>query len=255
MQAADPVAIIGETQRQRGHVEFRTARAVRPAQFQKLLSGEPQLLPIIVEVFLHHREVKHVVTCGNRGMGGKDSGLPYRFRGPIKRPALGDQFAYPFQHQKGTMSLVEMPDGGVQSQGPHGPDAADAQHDFLTDAGLPIAAVEAGGERPIPRFVLRKVGIHQTDSGTAHLYLPEGHLHGSSPQGNLDPYLAAFRVQNRADGSFFYAEGGIDGLLPAVRGDMLAEIPLRVQKPYPDQREAQVAGLFGMIAGQNAQSA
>ena len=47
----------------------------------------------------------------------------------------------------------------------------------------------------------------------------------------------------------------VDRLLPAVRGQALAEVALWVEEAHADERQAQVAGLLGVVAGQNAQAA
>ena len=46
----------------------------------------------------------------------------------------------------------------------------------------------------------------------------------------------------------------IRGFLNPFTGDALAEIALWIEKAYADERQTEVAGLFAVIAGENAEA-
>ena len=43
--------------------------------------------------------------------------------------------------------------------------------------------------------------------------------------------------------------------LPAIIVDTLAEVPFSIQKAYSGERDAEVAGCFAVIAGENSEAA
>ena len=68
------------------------------------------------------------------------------------------------------MAFVEVENAGGDAHGAQGAEAADAEQQFLADAGAAIAAVEAGGELAVFWGVAGDVGIEQEQGAAADLY-------------------------------------------------------------------------------------
>src|SRR4029077_16239521 len=64
-------------------------------------------------------------------------------------PLLRDELARPLQQGERRMPLVQVEHGGLDPHHAERPVAADAEQDLLLDAGLLVAAVEAGGQLPV----------------------------------------------------------------------------------------------------------
>ena len=79
-----------------------------------------------------------------------------------------------FEREERRVALVHVVDGGVQAHRLQGAHAADAQHDFLPDARVDVAAVELVGDVAVLRQeVFRNVGVEQVERDAADLDLPD----------------------------------------------------------------------------------
>ena len=56
-------------------------------------------------------------------------------------------------------------------------------------------------------------------------------------------------------GRVLAVEGGVGRFLPAFGRQALAKISLRIHEADADERDAQIAGFFTMVAGQDAEAA
>ena len=54
---------------------------------------------------------------------------------------------------------------------------------------------------------------------------------------------------------FCLVEWSVGRFLPSLRRDALPEISLWIHKSYSDQGHTEIAGLFAMVSGKNAQAA
>ena len=84
-----------------------------------------------------------------------------------------NQFARPFQGQEGGVRLVHVPDTRVVAHGPQGPHAADAQQDFLGDAQVNVAPVQAGGQLAVVGGVLVQVAVQQVERDAPDAQFPD----------------------------------------------------------------------------------
>ena len=127
-------------------------------------------------------------------------------------------------------------------------DAADAEDDFLLDAGLAIAAVEARRQLAIPRRVFREVGVEQEQPHAAEAHAPHRGQHRAIAErhgGDARPAIGRDRGFDRRLGP---ADALVAFFLPAVVAHALAEVALRIHEADADERQAEVGGFLAVIA-------
>ena len=108
-----------------------------------------------------------------------------------------------FQREEGGVAFVHVEDGGLEAHRLQGAHAADAEHDFLADAGIDVAAVEGIGDVAILRqHVIGNVGVEQVQSDAADAELPHLNEHVAGGQFHGDLEIVAF-------GSFTVSSGRV----------------------------------------------
>ena len=156
---------------------------------------------------------------------------------------------------KGAMALVHVADRRRLAQRPQRADAADAEDHFLADAHVHVAAVEAGRDRAVFRRVLRDVGVEQVERHAADLDAPDAELHLAAGERHSDEQgravVADLRDQRQVEEVVFR----VALLLPAVHGEVLAEVALAVHEADADERQAEVAGALEVVAAEDAEAA
>ena len=116
-------------------------------------------------------------------------------------------------------------------------------------AHLLVAAVE-------PRRELRgrcgrvglDVGVHQEERDAPDLDALDLGVDRAARQIHLDHHLAPVGGQRGHGGHVGEVQLLVDRLLPAVGVDALAEVALRIEEADADERQAQIAGLFAVVA-------
>jgi hypothetical protein len=153
------------------------------------------------------------------------------------------------------MAFVHVEDGGLDAEGPEQAKAADAEEDFLHDASGAIAAVDAEGEVAKVALVFLAIGVEQENRDTADVGAPG--LKGYVLHPELDVADEGFTalVQDGFDGQIFRVEKSVVLGLPVAGVDSLLEIALTVKQAEPDKSDAGIAGGFGVVAGEDAQTA
>ena len=256
MQLAHAVVLRRESERQDGHAEALAPLDLLARELMKRLAVEAELRPEVGEVAVHQVEAEDVVAGGDGGMGGED-GVG---GGDLARDLEGnvqplDQLAAALQAEEGGVAFVHVPDRGVDAERAQGAHAADAKHDLLGDAHLVVAAVEARRERAVGGVVGVDVGVHQVERDAADLDAPDLGIDGAARQLDADADLAPVGVERGDGGGLREVELVVDGFLLAVAGDALAEVALGIEKADADEGQAEVAGLFAVVAGEDAQAA
>ena len=113
--------------------------------------------------------------------------------------------------------------------------AADAEDDFLLDARLAIAAVEARRQLAVPRRVLLEVGVEQIQLHAAEAHAPDRDEHRSvAERHGRDARLAVGR-QRRLDRRVGPVQPLVALFLPAFGGEVLVEVALRIHEPDADR--------------------
>ena len=148
-----------------------------------------------------------------------------------------------------------MPDGWVQPQGAQDPHTADAQHKLLADAHFVVAAIEPGAQFPVLGRVALHIRVHQIERDAPDLNAPDFRIDRASRQVHVDQHRLALGIHSRGGGDFREVELLVEGFLGSVAGDALGEVALGIEKAHADERQAQIAGLFAVVAAENTQTA
>ena len=144
---------------------------------------------------------------------------------------------------------------GVEPERAQDADAADAEDDFLLDAHLAIAAVEAGRELAIPGRVLLEVGVEQIQLRAPEPHAPHRDEHRSIAERHRDDAGLAVGCGCRLDRRVGPVQLFVRLFLPPFGRDVLVEVALRIHEADADERHAEVAGLLAVVAGQHAEAA
>ena len=252
VDAADPVVVAAAAQRQAGHVE---AVAGIEAELVDLLEFDAQRPHRVGQVHLHHVPFEYIVPRGHRRVGGEHGARRHQLQGGIDIQPLLHAKPAALQDLESRMALVDVPYRGPQAQGPQRPHPAHAQHQFLLQAHLPVAAVQLMGDGAVPGAVLRQIGIQQVQGDMPRLHHPHPHL--EYPPGKLDiqgEVLAAVG-QRGYHRQVVGQRTGMTDLLVAMAVDGLGEVAHLVQQPNGHERQADIAGGLAVVAGQDAQAA
>ena len=255
MQLADGVDVVRRAQRQRRHVELRAVAVVVAAEREEVLAAIAEVAPAAGEVGLDLVEGEGVVAGGHRRVRGEDRALADAGQRVLERQALLEELVDALQHDEAGVAFVQVPHRGIEAEGAHGADAADAQDDLLLDARLAIAAVEARRQLAIPGRVLLEIGVEQVEMGVSQLDVPHRDQHRALAERHGDDARLAVGRDRRLDRGVFPAQAPIALFLPAVGRDALVEVALRIHEADADERQAQVARFLAVIAGQHAEAA
>ena len=134
---AHAVAPTRHPQGKGGHIE----RVAEFAEIHELLFGDPKIIPIAGKMFFHHGERKRVVACRDRSVGREDRRRTDALGGFFEAYSRLHEFSCALEHHECSVAFVGVEDGGLNAQRAEHTHSADAEHDFLTDAVLLIAAV------------------------------------------------------------------------------------------------------------------
>ena len=117
------------------------------------------------EVFADQADVEAVDAGGDGGVGGENVVGARGVEGFVETQTLvRHQNANAFDGQERRVAFVHVIDGGVESQGFEGAQAADAEDDFLANALVIVAAVELVGDLAmLADGVLRDVAVEQVE--------------------------------------------------------------------------------------------
>ena len=245
-----------ELERQHGHAEMLGVVArVLPAKGQEHLEGQAQAPGVILEIGLDEVGRKTVVAGRHRGVGRENRARGHELHSRLEgQLVLVHEIGDALKAREGRMALVHVDDLGLEAKRLQGPDAADAEEVFLADPGLQVAAVEAVGELARGGLVFRYVGVHEVERHPADLRLPDLGEYPFPAQVHVDHDPFAGRVLAQGQRHLLEVVDGVAFLLPAVRGEVLAEKTLLVAQADADQGHAQVACRLEMVAGQDAES-
>ena len=255
VQLADPVAEFRQLQGKDGQVEDLVSfRLHLGTQFHKLVAADADRLPVALEEFIHQVQGEGIVAGRHRGVGGENRvGGDCLQRFGILQVLMFDQVADPFQRQEDRMAFIHVPGHRFDAQLLQHQHPAHAQQNFLGDAHLLIAAVEAGRKHARFRGVFRHVGIQQVGGNTSHLGDP-------NPQGDIavadrhdHRQGLALGIQDLTERQLFRVVGNVERDLIAVGIDLLGEVGLVIEEAHPHHRQAEVAGRFDMISRQHPQ--
>jgi hypothetical protein len=104
----------------------------------------------------------------------------------FERVAALDQIADALQDDERRVPFIQVPHGGRRAHRLERTDTANAENDFLLDACLAVAPVEAGGQLAVPRRVFREIRIEQEQLHAAEPDPPHRHQHAAVSKRNGD---------------------------------------------------------------------
>ena len=125
------------------------------SQLQEAFLLRLQLGQVVGEVLGDQVVGKDVVSRGYRRVGGEYGPGGDRFQRRVEIEARRHMFANPLQHLESRVTLIDMPNGGHEPQGPQRTYPADPQDDLLLDARVHIPAVELIGDGAVVLSVCR----------------------------------------------------------------------------------------------------
>jgi hypothetical protein len=147
------------------------------------------------------------------------------------------------------MAFVHVIDRRAKAESVEGANAADTEKDFLLDAHVEVTAVELCGDGAVLRAISRKIGIEEIELNAADDGTPNA---GSEfAIGKLDADLHIGNELDRENVEVVFFAGF---LLPAGGIEVLPKISFLIEKADSDQRKAEIAGGFEMVAGENTKS-
>ena len=158
------------------------------------------------------------------------------------------------EHNERRMSLVQVPDRRRDSERAESADAADAQDDLLLQPGFAVAAVEPRGEIAILGRVLLQARVQQIQVHAAERDFPDIAQDRAIAERHGDDARVAVGLQRLLDGHVGPVQSLVGFLLPALCGNVLVEIALRVHEADAHERHAEVARLLAVVAGEYAQA-
>ena len=260
VQLRDAVDPLGQAHAHDGHVEHVGVAAgvgLRP-QREHPVDGQQR---IVGEVPPHQVAIEPVDARGDGSMRGEHGAGPAHLEGFGEAQALLDVLADPLQAEEPGVALVGVEHLGrrepaQRAEGPDRAHAADAEQQFLPQPVLAAAPVQPVGNLVQVGLVLLHVGVEQQQRDPPDLGHPD--LGGQLPalaQPDRDPGRGPVRVAEQVERQPVRVAGRVALGLPAIGGQRLGEVPVPVQQTDPDQRRAEVAGRFQVIAGQDAEAA
>src|SRR5579884_1626774 len=255
VQAADAVVLSRQREREHGHTIGRPPAMILARHLQKLVAVQAELAPVGAKVSIDQVVVESIVTGGHGRMRGKECIGRDDLARLIEAQPLRYQFATALKVQESGVSLIEMPGCRRNIQRSQCAHAADTQHDLLCDTNLAVPAVEARQQFAIPGRVGSDICIHQVERDAAHHQLPDFSIDAPARQVDTDDHFVAGRADGWHGGNLRKMQLLVEVLLPALARDTLLEVALRIEKANADEGQAEVAGLFAVVAGQNTQAA
>src|SRR6202021_1036417 len=149
------------------------------------------------------------------GVGGEDNFAGNLTGSGVKVQALFlHAIADCFEDCEAAVALVEMENSGRNAHGLEGAKAADAEQQFLANAGASVAAVETRGEFQIFGCVAGYVGVEEQKSAATDLDPPHLGADGTTAGLNFDH-----------DGFPVFANGEFHGKLIDVGKEVLLLLP------------------------------
>lgn len=263
MQGGDPVGALGEPQPHHGHVEeVGLATGVRlHAELEDLPHVHPGQLAVVAEVAGDELAVEAVDAGRYRSVRGEHRPGPHRLKGGVELKPLTGQFADALKPEEPGVALVGVEHLGRRVSGksavrPHRAHSADAEQHLLEQPVLAAAAVQPVGHIAFAGPVLLDVGVEQEQRHPADPGLPDrGVQTAPAGQREADPGWGAVLLAQQGDRQLVGVEHRVVLLLPALARQGLAEVAVPVQEADPDERYAEVAGGFQMVADEDAEAA
>ena len=256
VQFTDGVGGAGMFEREHRHAE-RLLRIVvlHAAEREDFAEGHGNLRGELGQREIHQIGREPVMAGLDRRVRGEEAFLLGERLGLGEILPGGHLLADEFQREERRVALVHVERGRFDAERPEQARAADAEEHFLHDAHGGVAAIDAGGEVAEMLGVFRQVGVEQIDGDAPDVHAPSLVIHRG--HANLDradePF--ALGIKHRLQRNILRVNRIVIFRLPVVGINRLLEITFAVKQTDADETDAEVAGGFRMVAGQNAKAA
>ena len=189
-----------------------------------------------------------VVAGWNRRVGGEACHASNLMMGVGKgHPIFMHQIADHLQRPKSRVPLVQVVDTGVDAQSVQRFDAANTEHQFLTNARSLVAAIQPAGQLTVFRLVALHIAVEKIKPHTAHMHQPDfrHQLAVTGVDRNRDRLsLGVTRGLHRQVIDLGYQ---VVFALVSILVQVLAKVPLCVVEPDPDQGNAQAGRTLDVV--------
>ena len=153
------------------------------------------------------------------------------------------------------MTLVAVIDIFLDTQLLERQRTADAEHDLLLDAVLPVAAVELVRHAAVPFRVQLVVRVQQVQLDATHVHLPQVRIHLTAGIRNSHHERRAVRVLHLLDRQVVEVLRLVVGDLLPFRAQRLGEVAVAVEETDGGHVHVAVRRLFQVVTCQDAQTA
>ena len=257
VQSADGVGAARELEADDRHAErFVFVLRFDAAEAHELCGRDAELVAKRAEMFFDEVRGEPVVAGGHGRVGGEDGVMGDFAEGFVEREAVvGHALANDFERGEGAVAFVQVVDARHDAERAKRFDAADAEHEFLADAGAHVAAVEARGEVAILQAVAFDIAIEQVQRHAADLHQPDFGHEAAVAGFDGDGDLLAVDADGGLHRQIFDPRVHVFFLLEAAAIELLLEIALVVEQTNRHERHGEAACAFDMVAGKNAEAA
>ena len=243
-----------EPEGEHGHVEPGPRRVGVAAEREELLAGEAERPGIPAEGVVDEGVLVDVEAGRHGRVRREDRAGPDLAHGLVERRPGRDALAQQLEQGEGRVALVQVDRGVPEPEGREQTPAADPEHDLLPEPERAIARVEAARDRPERGRVAGVVRVEQVERHPADRGAPGADRAGRALQLDRDLERFAVRARDGRDRRGVTVEG-VGRVLLAAGREALAEVPLAVEQPDPDEGDVEVRALLEVVAGEEAEPA
>ena len=153
------------------------------------------------------------------------------------------------------VAFVQMQHAGRNAHRLQSAVAADAEQQFLADAGAAVSAIEARGQFAVLGRVAFHVRVEQQQVDAAYLDLPHLGFDGAAASVNLHCDRLAIGADGGLHGQLIDVGADVLLLLPAGLVEPLQEVSLPIEQADAHQRNVEVGGALDVVAREDAEAA
>ncbi len=226
------------------------------AEAHQVFVGDAELVAQRSEVFFDQVGIEAVVAGRDGRVGGEDDfAWNLAGSGVEVEPFFFHARADGLKDGEAAVAFVEMQDAGRDAHGLERAESANAEKQFLANAGAGVAAVEARSGVEVLRGVAGNVGVEQEEIAAADLDLPDLGANGCTAGGDLNDDRLAIEADSGLHGKLIDVGLEIFFALPAFFVEALEEVSLAVEEADADERDVEVGCALDVIAGEHAEAA
>ena len=179
MAVRDAVDLSGEPHGRDSHVKL-AGKSGMGAQFEERLPVDADLLPHRAAHALELVDREGIVTGRHRRVGGEDATSAHLTARVGVAHALRHVLAQPLDEHEGGVSLIGVPDAGIDADRAEDTHATDTENPLLSEPQIGATGVQLVHQSPIVGVVDLEVGVEQKDGHPPDHHLPRPDMHGAA---------------------------------------------------------------------------